>query len=65
MGGGDDQSFFSASQLPSVTGDGEAFVPSKMGYLHIKNQVGLKQKTCVPASAAPDDLELGRPSVTL
>ncbi|CAM9406613.1 unnamed protein product [Ectocarpus sp. 4 AP-2014] len=38
MGGGDDQSFFSASQLPSVTGDGEAFVPSKMGYLHIKNQ---------------------------
>ena len=39
MGGGDDQSFFSASQLPSAAGDEEQFVPSKMGYLHIKNQV--------------------------
>lgn len=39
MGGGDDQSYFSASQLPPATGDGEQFVPSKMGYLHIKNQV--------------------------
>lgn len=38
MGGGDDQSFFSNSQLPA-TGEGEKFVPSKMGYLHIKNQV--------------------------
>eukprot|EP00903_Cladosiphon_okamuranus_P013094 g12213.t1 len=38
MGGGDDHSFFSASQLPSATGDEEQIVPSKMGYLHIKNQ---------------------------
>eukprot|EP00752_Nemacystus_decipiens_P005943 g5367.t1 len=38
MGGGDDQSFFSPSQLPSATGHEEQFVPSKMGYLHIKNQ---------------------------
>lgn len=37
--GGDDPSYFSSSQLPNDTGDGEeAFVPSKMGYLHIKNQ---------------------------
>ncbi|CAM9813754.1 unnamed protein product [Scytosiphon promiscuus] len=37
MGGVDGQSCFSASQLPS-TRERENFVPSKMGYLHIKNQ---------------------------
>lgn len=37
MGG---ESFFSSPQVPSSMGEGEeTFVPSKMGYLHIKNQV--------------------------
>ncbi|CAN0362736.1 unnamed protein product [Pylaiella littoralis] len=36
MGSGDDQSFFSNSRL-AESGGGK-FVPSKMGYLHIKNQ---------------------------
>lgn len=37
---GDDRSYASSPHIPSVSGDGEdSFVPSKMGYLHIKNQV--------------------------
>lgn len=38
--GGDDPSFFSSAPMPTPGGGGEEqFVPSKMGYLHIKNQV--------------------------
>lgn len=55
MGGGDDQSYFSASQLPYATGGEEHFVPSKMGYLHIKNQVG--DMTCVTYSLAMQSFE--------
>ncbi|CAM9170819.1 unnamed protein product [Laminaria digitata] len=37
--GGDDPSFFSSAPMPTSGGGGEEqFVPSKMGYLHIKNQ---------------------------
>ena len=38
--GGDDPSFFSSAPMQTPGGEGEEhFVPSKMGYLHIKNQV--------------------------
>lgn len=38
--GGDDPSFFSSPPMPTPGGGAEEqFVPSKRGYLHIKNQV--------------------------
>lgn len=51
-GNGDSQSFFSPGQKPDSTDNEEqAFLPSKVGYLHMKNQV-MANPPCTSYSAS-------------